>query len=335
MTKDEPMAPSGRSFLGSGMSMAAYGLLLLSSVALFVLWGGPLWRVTHTDSNVMRFVVSYSSVIPLAAIILLAVKRFSWTHLLTAVGTVWAFKLLLTAPLYYALAPGGALEDIGAIAPKRGVPTASATTDAAKAPTGYVAADGAFDSGSIRGKVTQAGAPAVGAVVYLEDPVPGLPVGASETKTLVMTDEGYDRRLYFARTIDHLVIRNDAAAMNNAHVRGPKASLLNAPVPPGTTTQPLALEDPNLYTVQSDTAPNLRAALLVIDHPYATRVDDAGSFTLDKVPAAETRIVALWVDGEGMVQRAERSAKVTSGAELRVDLPIGGANAPPTNTETK
>ena len=87
------MAPSGRSFLGSGMPVVAYGLLLVGSVCLFVVWGGPLWRVTHTDSHVSRFVVSYLSIIPISAIILLALQRFTWTHFLTAIGTLWAIKL--------------------------------------------------------------------------------------------------------------------------------------------------------------------------------------------------------------------------------------------------
>ncbi|HHH26879.1 MAG TPA: hypothetical protein ENK57_00805, partial [Polyangiaceae bacterium] len=250
MTKDEPMAPSGRSFLGSGMPAVTYGVLLVGSVCLFVLWGGPLWRVTHSDSHVSRFLVSYLSLIPAVALALLALKRLSWTHLLTAVGTLWAIKLLLTAPLYYALAPGGALEDIGAIKPKRGTPSASTETRADAEPGGYVAADGDFDSGSLRGRVTVGGQPAAGAVVYLESPAPGRPLGASETLTLVMTEKGYPQRLYLAKTEDRIAIRNDGAVMNNAHVRSPMASLFNAPVPPGNTTQPLSLEEPNLYSIR-------------------------------------------------------------------------------------
>lgn len=323
MTKDEPMAPSGRSFLGSGMPVVTYGLLLVGSVCLFVLWGGPLWRVTHTDSHVWRFVVSYLSVIPLSGIILLAIKRFNWTHLLTSVGTLWAIKLLLTAPLYYALAPGGALEDIGAIKPQRGTPAASAEAQDETERTGYVAADGELDAGSIRGRATIGGEPATGAIVYLDGPLPGRPLGTSQTHTLVMTEEGYPQRLYLASIEDRIEIRNDGSTMNNAHLRGPNASLFNAPVPPGNTTQPLALEEPNLYRVRSDTAPNVRASLLVVDHPYATFVDGSGAYTLSQIPAGEARIVALWIDGEGEERRAERTATVTSGAELRIDLPIG------------
>jgi hypothetical protein len=333
MTKDEPLAASDGSFLGSGMSMVVYGLLLLGSVGLFVLWGGPLWTVTHTQSHVMRFVVSYLSVVPASAIILLLLKRFTWTHWLTAVGTLWAIKLLLTAPLYYALAPGGALEDIGAIAPKRGGTPTAAKDQTSDEVTGYQAARGDFAKGSITGTVTHGGATAEGAVVYLERPTAGRPLGTSKTITMVMTETGYEQPLYVATTQDKLLIRNDGNSMNNAHLRGPSASLFNAPLPPGQTSQPLAIEEPNLYTMRSDTASNVRAALLVLDHPYAARVDDAGTFSLSQVPATEARVVALWADDEGNVQRAERTAKVTSGEELRVDLSIAGAD--PRTEETK
>ena len=334
MPKDEPMAPSGRSFLGSGMPVVVYGLLLVGSVCLFVVWGGPLWRVTHTDSHVSRFVVSYLSIIPVSGIILLALKRLSWTHLLTAIGTLWAIKLLVTAPLYYALAPGGALEDIGAIEPKRGASSAGSDVAVQTERRGYVAARGAFDDGGVRGRVTVGGEPAPSAVVYLDAPIPGRPLGASETLSLVMTEAGYPQRLYLATTEDRIEIRNDGTTMNNAHVRSPSASLFNAPVPPGNATQPLSVEEPNLYAARSDTAPHVRASLLVVDHPYATVVDESGAYALDGVPVGEARVVALWVNDEGRPSRAERTATVTSGAELRVDLPIDGVDASSTNTET-
>lgn len=342
MTKNEPDTPSGRSFLGSGMPAVIYGLLLVGSVGLFVVWGGPLWRVTHTDSHVSRFVVSYFSVVPVAAIILFTLGRFSWAHLMTTVGTLWAIKLLVTAPLYYALAPGGALEDIGAIAPERGAPAATAAERPAER-AGYVPADGSFEEGTIVGHVTRGAASVGGALVYLASPPPGHPLGPGGLTTLVMRDSGFAKSVHVATVEDRIAIRNEGSRMNNALVRGRSTTSFNAPVPPGTTTQPFALDEPSLYSVRSDTAARLRASILVVDHPYAVQADNAGTFTLERVPAAAVRVVALWTDAAGRTSRAERQTQVSPGAVVRIDLAVresgpdapDGSHSPPgSNTET-
>jgi hypothetical protein len=310
-----------------------YAVLLVCSVAVFVTWGGPLWTVTHADSHVMRFVASYFGVVPLVVATLAITKRLTWTHVLTAVGTIWAIKLLLTAPLYYALAPGGALEDIGAIAPTRGA-TSSETASETKEAERYVAAEGGLASGVLSGTVTNGDGPAVGAVVYLDAPRPGRPLAAGHELTMIMTDEGYAQAIYLATTEDRIIVRNDGTAMNNAKVRSSTNSLFNAPLPPGAASRPVALEDAGLYTIQSDIAVKLHASLLVTDHPYAVAVDAEGHFKLPQVPSGAAKIIALWANAAGATTRADGTVEVNPGG-ITVDILVGGDSPKITIRETK
>ena len=91
---------------GTGLPAAPYALIVVISVALFMVWGGLLWRAPREASHVWRFAVSYLVVIPLAAVALLAVRRLTWAHVTAATGSIWAIKLLVTATLYMFLARG-------------------------------------------------------------------------------------------------------------------------------------------------------------------------------------------------------------------------------------
>src|SRR5690606_28532047 len=84
MTRDVPVTMRGGTFLGSGLSMPAYGAVLVASVALFVWWGGPLWSASGSHGT--RFAVSYLAVVPFAAAALAIARALSWIRLANTIG---------------------------------------------------------------------------------------------------------------------------------------------------------------------------------------------------------------------------------------------------------
>jgi hypothetical protein len=153
---------------GTGLPLGLFGAIVAVSVALFVVWGGCLWAAPREASHLARFTVSYLVVVPLAALALLAVHRWSWPHLLAAVATIWCIKLVLTALLYLALARGTAVH----LEP---VPLAPRATAPERPETTYHAAAGAGPHGALAGRVTLSGQPLVGSIAYLAAPHPGAP----------------------------------------------------------------------------------------------------------------------------------------------------------------
>ena len=291
--------------LGSGMSLPGYAAVLLASIVLFVIYDGPLWA-RHTHG--MRFVVSYGAVIPMAAAVLVATRAFTWARLGTAVGTMWAIKLLVTAPMYYALAPGGALEDIEALPAVTTTATAGASpaSSPSGAASGYRAADGSFAHGTLRIISDR------GAIVTLQTPPPGRALADGMARAVSMTPG----TMALVSTEDDVSFANTSERMHTARIPG----VLNAPVPPSgkTSAQRLAA---GLHRVSCAMHGDEDAALLVVDHPYAGRVDDKGSLAFTEVPATTVTVIALAFDGD--VVRREKTVAVAADAITEVELLLG------------
>lgn len=303
--------------LGSGLSAPLYGGVLLLSVALFVWFGGPLW--TAHGSHGMRFVVSYGAVLPLAALALALTRSFTLTRLTTAVGTIWAIKLLITAPLYYALAPGGALEDIGAI-PTRHASVAPPPTSSASAP-GYVAASAEVPSGAIRGQVTRGGEGVPSVIVSLDAPESGRPLGEGREVLVKLTEAGFDAASYLVTTADSLRLHNGGGRLHTARVRSAGHTRLNAPVPPGATTSPLTFDVPGQLDITCETHPAERATLVVVDHPYAVITGADGTFELSHVTAGSA-VVSVIAVANGSVSRVEATTNVRAGESVELVLAL-------------
>lgn len=306
--------------LGSGLSAPFYGGVLLLSVALFVWFGGPLW--SEHGSHGMRFVVSYGAVLPLAALALVASKSFTFNRLATAVGTMWAIKLLITAPLYYALAPGGALEDIGAI------PTVRVSATPPPAPTkttpSYTAATTELPSGAIRGAVTHGGRKIKGAIVLIEQPQSGRPLGEGHEVVVELTEQGFARATFLVSTADSVRLQNDGGRLHTARVRSGHQTRLNAPVPPGATTRPLALDEPGQLDITCETHPDERATLVVVDHPYAVVTGEDGAFELGGVSVGAALVAAVALVN-GRVIRVEKTTDVREGQSVELALTLDRA----------
>jgi hypothetical protein len=312
-----PQTVSKGTALGSGLPWGSYSILLLLSIGLFTFWSGALWQTGPHDSHVARFAVSYGSVIPLALGLLLLASRLTWSHLITAVATVWGIKLLVTLPLYLAFASGGAMLGLET---RSAAPTAKHTTPADSAD--YQAAESGFANGSIDGKlIIDAELGAGEALVYVDNPPAG--VDAPSGEVLMTIAEGrYDRAIYLISTDDQVSVKNDDSVLHTVRMSGTGVARLNAPVVAGATSGPFELTGTGLFVLRCDNHPtdrNEHANALVVDHPYAVRAKPDGTFKMKTLPTGLLRIAALHAGKHG-VAHAQMDVRVEEGVVSRIAL---------------
>ncbi len=307
---DRRVSRFAQDVLGSGLALPLYVALVAVSVALFAFWDGPLWTQPAEASHVGRFAVSYLAVIPLAVVLLGLVRKLSWRHLLTTLGTVWAIKLLITSAMYTALAGGTATVLEPATAP---VPSA---VDAAPGPRAYEAATTAFESGSITGAATLPSDGAWAVVAYVVQPGTGAPRPEPREIQMTIANGAYDQPIYLATIDDDLTVVNSDPRLYTAHLYGDDGSPANQTVPPNGHASLPDLE-PGLYRIRSDSA-TAETWLLVVDHPYAAVATD-GAFELANVPAGAREVTVIAVRGDRAL-RATAEATVTPTAPATLDV---------------
>lgn len=287
-----------------------YGLLVAFSVALFLFWGGPLWTAHREDSHVGRFAFSYLLVLPAAALLLFAARRFTWSHLIGATGTAWGVKLVITSALYFSLARGTAH-----------LPTAAVTTSSARTPAAFVAeytpAKGDFVAGTLSGSVLQGGAPAALAVVFIDKPGPGLPL-SSEAPPFKITVEAsrYRGLVHAGRTDATFEVESKDPQLHTLHLYelGPggaaSRAVMNVPVPAGGAPRPFTAPEAGIYEARCDNHSTERASVVVVDHPYVARADEQGQFTLAGVPEGPlTLVVVARAPAQGLAGENQQNTK--------------------------
>ncbi len=307
MTKRSPVVP------GTGLPIVAYTALVALSVALFLFVGGALWSAPREASHVARFAVSYLAVVPVGALLLLVIRRLSWSHLIATVGSVWAIKMFITVVLYQAFARGTATE-LQAVAPPRPGATPARSAD-------YRPATGRFPGGSIHGRVLQGGEGVAGAIVYLDAPGSGKRVAESSRVDLVIQGSRYDAPLYLVHTDDRAWILNRDAELHTLHFHGSGRTPANRPLPPSAEAQPFELPEPGLVQLRCDNHPGENAWMVVADHPYVTTSGRGGEFALDGVPPGPAHVIAVTA-GFTWARRAEARATVTEGVTMEVSLDL-------------
>ena len=296
---------------GIGLSPGSYGLLLALSIGLFLFWGGPFWSAGREASHLGRLVVSYLAVIPLAAILLSWAGRLTWTHFLTACGSAWAIKMVITVVLYEAFAGTGA-----PLQPRKAGELSASTRGAH-----YQPAQTEFPSSLLFGAVTRDHHPVSDAVVFLEAPPPGAPLLQPRRVEVVIEGAKYNETIYVARRSDSLVVLNQDSALHTIRFAIEGRAHSSQPLPASPAPRVLALPAPGLYRLSCANHRSELAWLLVLDHPYATRTDQTGRFTLKDVPIREVNVSALAVF-EGRLLRGDvRTAGRQRGSPIAI--PIG------------
>lgn len=281
---------------GTGLPPLTYAALVALSVVLFLFWGGPLWRATASTSHVMRFVVSYAAVIPLAVIVLRLYRRLTLSNVAATTGTAWALKLVITSVLYIAIARGTSAKLIAVQAPT------ATTLAAAPVVDEYRAAPAGFAAGDLRGVVTQGGAPVAFAVVAIDQPRAGRALAAAGAVDLVIARSRYAEPLYVAHSTDEVRVASRDGVLHTIHVRELGKSVENRPLPPGAAPSVLPPLAAGLFHLACDNHPGESTRLLVVDHPYVTRADAAGRFAFVGAPAGDARLIAFAPVGDGLAR---------------------------------
>ncbi|HHH11515.1 MAG TPA: hypothetical protein ENK23_05510 [Sorangium sp.] len=323
---------SSSSFLGSGMTRAAYFAVLFGAVLVFVFWGGPIWSAGPADSHLGRFAVSYGAIIPAVGLTLLLTRAYSTPRLITAVGTLWGIKLVITAALYFGFGPRGGMFGTPATAAQRRARRAAASTSSAgalgpqednndaSASRGYEAATGAFEAGGLAGKVMVDGAPQKSALIVLLSPQAGRkPAAAAQVSIAYDSDAGgFAEGPFVATSGSNLQLSNADGALRIVDVTTPTGAE-RAPVPPRGKAH-LELVDSGLYRLRVAAEESAETALVVVDHPYWARSDEQGVFRIEKVPVGAIRVWALaGADGRLMV---EKTVQVKANAVTEVELAL-------------
>jgi len=305
---------------GTGLPLVPFLVLLAGSVALFLGYGGLLWRAPREASHVMRFVVSYLAVIPFGALLLLGLGRWSWPHLVTTTGAVWSFKMVITAVLFQFVARGTATQ-LQAVAP----PTSAISGQGAEPRADYHSSgSGSFTAGSLRGYVRRSGKAVAGAVVFVDAPAPGRAAAPGQHVDLEIAAARYAEPLYLAHVDDAVRLVNHDGTLHTAHFSGAGRLPPTRPMPPAAGPLPVSFPEPGVFRVRCDNHPGEGTWLVVVDHPYATRTAADGSFSLDGVPAGEVRLIAVAVESLA-AHRARAHAVVRSAETVEIDVDLDSA----------
>jgi plastocyanin len=294
------------SLLGTGLGAADAAVLLAASVAVFLFWDEPLWSAPAGASHAARIAVSYLLVVPLAAAALALRKRWSAVRLLSATALLWSAKLVVTASLYSAFAAGSASR----YTPARAAEPAAAPQRSA----GYRPAPTPRDLRDLSGTVLDHGAPAQGAIVWLDAPPPGRPPPPAREIAVNIEAARYSQSRLVASPRDRFAVTNLDPALHTFRFIRDGAKRANVPIPPRASAHAAAPE-PGAYTISCENHPTERAMLVVVDHPYAVLADAAGRFVLAGAPAGDLRLAAL----RDETQTARRTIQ-GGAAEVRIEL---------------
>ncbi|MEZ4272614.1 MAG: hypothetical protein R3C68_14645 [Myxococcota bacterium] len=307
------MATSDKSFLGSGLTLGTY-LVIVGIVSLtFLFWGGPLWQAERTASHLWRIIGTYALIPPIAALFLRFAGTLTWSNWITASATVAAAKLMITAPLFHFMAPGTAVQLKAAEIPRETAVSIVQTPP-------YRAAVGGFTAGTVSGVVLLDGKPVAGAIVHVNEPAPGLALPEPQQRTLVIAKGAFLTPMGVVSTNDSLAIANNDALLHTIHMRRDGKTHANLPVPPGARRD-IAIPPPGVYEIRSDTNPSTVCWLLSVDHPYVTLSDAAGAFRLADVAPSEPTLSALAVaNGTLKTSNSQVELRANTLSKVTIDL---------------
>jgi hypothetical protein len=279
-------APKPHERAGVGLALRPLVVVFVASVALFLFWDGPLWLAPPGASHVGRILVSYLAVVPLAALALMLVRAWSLTRFCTSVALVWGVKLIVTASLYPFLAP----ESASQYKPAK-VPASARAPRRGPARSGYQPAPSPGPLSRLAGVVTRGDIPVAGAVVLVVEPPAGLPTAApSELEWVLGAGPFGVTRL--AKVEDRITVVNRDGVLHTLRASGDSGTLWHVPAPAGATASIPELA-PGVYELGCANHADERAALVVVDHPYATVTDTTGRFELFGVPSGRRDLLVV------------------------------------------
>jgi plastocyanin len=152
-------------------------------------------------------------------------------------------------------------------------------------------------------------------IVYLKG-LPAVGTGASRSP-VILNQVGcqYTPHVVAVQTGQILRVQSEDPFMHNVNVRSMENNPSNFAqlASPGTTpTRDLTFTVPEIFPVQCDVHPWMRAWIGVFDHPYFAVTDANGDFRIDHVPAGTFTIVA-WQERLGEITQQVAAGEGTTG----------------------
>lgn len=156
-----------------------------------------------------------------------------------------------------------------------------------------------------------------------------LPVASQKTPApAVMLDQKgctYDPPVLGAQVGAPLVLQNSDPLVHTVHAQKEGQSVFNVAMPlAGQKVQRVLPTAPAILPLRCDVHPWMRAVLRTFEHPYFTRTDAEGNFSLE-VPAGDHTLV-LW---HPRLPEQSRKLKVTSGGVSRITFQWNAAQLHP------
>ena len=290
MQSDAPLvAPPATPALCGNAPLCESATILAFSVVVFLFWDGPLWSAPAGASHFWRITISYLVVIPAVLAVQVWARRFDLRATASAVGLLWAIKMVITSTLYTLLAaPGDRYQ------PERAWES-PATPVAAPHAAPYAASAGRVDLGDLSGTA------APFAVVVVEEPPAGLPAPAASDLAWTLRDSRHDREVRLAHPGDHIAIRSEDTVLHTLRIAGKGRALANVPVLAGVP-RVIDAPEPGVYELSCENHPRETATLVVVDHPYAVVSDAGGHFEIHGIPAGR-RTLAVYAAGSAPSHR--------------------------------
>lgn len=167
--------------------------------------------------------------------------------------------------------------------------------------------------------VVGAGGSLQNVIVYLKG-VPALGDGASRSP-VILDQAGcqYKPHLVAVQTGQILRVQSEDPFMHNVNVRTMENNASNFAqlASPGTTpTRDLTFNLPEIFPVQCDVHPWMRAWVAVFDHPFFAVTDASGNFAINQVPGGTFTLVA-WQERLGEITQ---QVAVADGKTVNIEM---------------
>jgi hypothetical protein len=159
--------------------------------------------------------------------------------------------------------------------------------------------------------------------IYLAEAPGGRLFVAPPQAFCLRTDgKAFSPRAGIMRVGQALTLRNDSQISSNFHFYPNRDNpMINQVVPPGGQTRlqaRFAVPERAPFEVRSDRCSQMRASLLVLDHPFAAVTDELGAFEIADLPPGKYSF-RVWHERAGFLERA-LSIEITPGKTAKAKL---------------
>ena len=141
-----------------------------------------------------------------------------------------------------------------------------------------------------------------------------------ETPTMDQKGCRFSPRVVIARPGEEMAILNSDGILHNVHTYSEKNTAMNRAQPGFIKTMPLTFDQPEIIRVQCDVHAWMKGWIVVSDSPHVAVTDEAGSFSMEGVPAGNYQLTA-W---HGALGEQTQEVSVRDGEDTQVTFEFRG-----------